>query len=484
MPSGRNESFGRAFQANYLAHLWRSAKIRRTLCSGGVSQEDFDLPSHRAVLAAMLEFSSGSSAFRNSTEDDCAPLDYVVPIVSGMVRTGEITKSEARDVDDVLDWIEDTELHPDLMAEMAPRFLSYQRSRRVIRSVSDSDLDDPESIAASLMTAARSSQGDSSGGGALAIDLVDSFLPTSDMEVVGVGIPEVDALLGGGLPVGQTGMVCAYTGYGKSSFGLHICQRNARAGRFSVFFTFEMPRRQVMCRYVSSLIGYPYDLIWKGDHTGRLTREEINSEVSRILAARMSSDPSVRMAMENLAVVEILDRAATHVDVDSALSGYESGGRNIKVSVVDYLEIMTLPQTREFEAALKDTRDRIGEVSNQVTNVHKKFGVAGWVLTQANDEGLKTSSPGLSAARDSRKKNDPISIWLSLGGTEAQLSEGIFNLRCAKNRDGEKFKTKIRGDGSTQTFFGYDDAPPAPDPTVLAIGRRGHDDRPLEEDFS
>ena len=435
----------------------------------------------------MEEFSSTHRTFATDG-DDCAPLDYLVPILAEMVKSGQIAKEETPDVEDVLDEIQDVPLHANLIMEMIPRFISYQRTRREIQGVSERDLDNPETIAgnlASIYRRARAISSNQSSSPTRAIDLIGSFLPTNNKEVIGVGLDSVDSRLGGGLPVGQTGMICAYTGYGKSSFGLHMCQRNARLRKHSTFFSFEMPKEQLMCRYVSSLIGYPYDLIWKGDHTGVKSRAQVNEEVQEELERRMNSDVTVRNALEYLDIHEILDRAATHLDVEAKIEELKAAGIDPKLGVVDYLEIMVLPPGKEFEAASKETRDRIGEMSNQLTNVFKRQLIAGWILTQANDEGTKNSSPGLTAARDSRKKNDPISIWCSLGGSEAQISEGIFNFRCAKNRDGDKFKLKIRGDGATQTFYDFD--PDSAMPAVGAAARRaepGARSATLEEDYA
>jgi len=435
----------------------------------------------------MQEFSEGHRSFA-AGGDDCAPIDYLVPVLAEMAKSGQITREEIQDVEDVLDEIGEVSLHPTLIMEMIPRFVAYQRTRREILGVSEGDLDSPESIAGNLTSIYRRARAMSSGQGdrpTRAMDLLQTFLPNDDKEVIGVGLDSVDSMLGGGLPVGQAGMICAYTGYGKSSFGLHICQRNARIRKHSTFFSFEMPAEQLMCRYVSSLIGYPYDLIWKGDYTGVKSRTQINEEVQEELERRIDSDATIRNALEFLDICEIIDRTPTFLDVEAKLEKLREEGKDPKLAVADYLEIMGLPQTKEFDAANKDTRDKIGEMSKQLTSVFGSQRVAGWILTQANDEGNKNTAPGLTAARDSRKKNDPISIWCSLGGSEAQLSEGIFNFRCAKNRDGDKFKIKIRGDGATQTFYDYDQNSDMP--AVGAASRRaepGTRSSTLEEDFA
>ena len=70
-------------------------------------------------------------------------------------------------------------------------------------------------------------------------------------EPVPIGVPALDAKLGGGMPVGTYTVVAGEGGAGKSAMACVAQYEAATAGRMSVFFSLEMPAQMVVSRLLS-----------------------------------------------------------------------------------------------------------------------------------------------------------------------------------------------------------------------------------------
>lgn len=69
--------------------------------------------------------------------------------------------------------------------------------------------------------------------------LPEAFEVTLSEEVIGSGIPELDALLNGGIERGQVTLVTGPTGVGKTTLGTQFINEASRRGERSVIYTFE-----------------------------------------------------------------------------------------------------------------------------------------------------------------------------------------------------------------------------------------------------
>lgn len=431
---------------------------------------------------AIREFSDANPSYLTSGED--LPTEVLDPILAGMVRSGAIMDQEVEALEEALAEIDEIDLTPEFYRSSLPDFLTAQRQRRLVNRTLASGLD-PKTFAAqatSVVDEVRSLSSDSRAVYNALDD--DEFLPDEDQPLMGTGISSVDALLDGGIPRGKTAMLCAYTGVGKTGFGLNICRNNARIGFRSAFVSVEMPPDEVMRRYHAMTLRYSYTLIHKGDPTGERTRAQINEEVMELKRSMVRSDPSVRAAFRNFDLIDLSERQATHLDLEQHIQRAIEEGNPYQLMVIDYIDIMTLPEGRAYEKDRKETRDMLGRISDEIRRIAVKYQMWIWILTQANDEGEKNPNPGMRASRDSRKKNDPVSVWASLGGTEKELAQGIFNFRVAKNRDGRKFTVKLRGEGEFQTFEDYqaeDDLAERFSPGGRRRGRTLEDPPPFDE---
>lgn len=452
---GQNEFYTRNFQLDLLAHLWRSPQFRTHLSQQTVSQEDLDVPVHKAILVAIYEFIRTHPFVLESQEE--LSIQHIIPVLVGMIQSGEIRDLESHAVDVCLEEIDQVPLTPDFYKNSMQGFLVSQRQRRAINRAEIRGLD-PQEFAREIQQISDGVRSLAADENVVfnALDQGVSCLPDEDKMMLGTGISSIDALLGGGVPVRKVAMLCAYTGIGKTSMGINLAHNNARLGYRTAFASLEMPKSEIMCRYYALALHYPYDLMWKGDPSGQLSRAQINADVAELLHTRTSNEPLVRAALRNFEVWDMSEKTTTHEDIEHLLIKAEEEGRPYHLLVIDYIDIMELPEAKKYDTDRKENKDKLGKISDEIRKVTARHEIVTWVLTQANDEGEKTPNPGLRASRDSRKKNDPVSTWCSLGGTEKELERGIYNFRCAKNRDGRKFTIKIKGDGNYQRFSDYE----------------------------
>lgn len=435
--------------------------------TGTLSQRDLDFPSLEAIWVAASDFITRNRERIEiiSRSGDCSiPYELFFDGLVGMVRSGEISEALVEDVQDDLDLMYEMDLCTPVTLNMFPEFLAVQRSRAVINhanrmgSVDLSELetrmDGIRDLRHSFM-ASEEVETNASESSAL-------FLPTQGEPLIPMGIDSVDSRLGGGMKRRKVCMICAYTGFGKTTLGLNICWRNSEgrgpvyseSGLRTAFVTTELPKDECMCRYYSMMLEYSYELIWKGDPSGVRTRDEINAEVSRMLDDRTQSDPLVTRSRQNFNVWDFSTSTLTPSRLESHLRASRDAGTPIDVVCVDYIDKMELSDNVD-PVYRADTRSKQGFISRELERLAIEYNCLMIVLTQANDDGLKRPTVGLNASRDARNKNDPVSYWMGLGGTSTGRENGIYHLNVPKNRDGRTFGLNISGRLDVQRFTDY-----------------------------
>ena len=107
------------------------------------------------------------------------------------------------------------------------------------------------------------------------VEWIESHLKGTAAPLPSTGIRRLDDEIGGGLQPSSLIVIATRTSMGKSIVGVEIADTLARQGLGTVYFTLEMPRRQVACRQISSRlerhgIRLPFGSIIKGDVDPRL----------------------------------------------------------------------------------------------------------------------------------------------------------------------------------------------------------------------
>ena len=133
-----------------------------------------------------------------------------------------------------------------------------------------------------------------------------------------IGIPELDRVLGGGIPVGMFTVVGGEAGAGKSALACIACYCAARSGRFPVFFSMEMPKQMVVNRMLSihssikfSKGEWPQDRIVWWSQTGREVTRRMGGIGQRADMLKLDSTERYKAAQNYL---------SKHKDDDIVLS--------------------------------------------------------------------------------------------------------------------------------------------------------------------
>jgi replicative DNA helicase len=434
--------------------------VNQTFC-----QDDFDLPAHKAILlAATTVAGENYEAVRNNPNEEIA-YEFLVSILAGLVQSGELTENEIPDVEDALDLVYDVTLCPQLLEGRISGFIESQRVREEInRNAAAGQIANTASFLDRLNQISEDALGVNTQNQQRSFTAMThalTSLPTEDGDMLTTGLDSLDAMMGGGVKRKKSGMICAYTGFGKSAYGLQICRKGAEQGSVCRFSTHEMTREECMNRFLSAFLQYDYGLIWKGDQSmpveARRTREEINDEVARLFAARLESNDHARLCAQNFGIWDFHDVSCTVEMLERQLVWERENGTPVDILVIDYIDKLVLPNTEAFSVENQDRRVALGKISQQIEELAIKMDMVIWSLTQANDEGRKKNYPTLTSTRDSKLKNDPCSFWFGLGGTEQKRErERTMTVRCDKNRDGPTFNIEIRTDLATQRFLDFE----------------------------
>ena len=147
------------------------------------------------------------------------------------------------------------------------------------------------------------------------------------------GFVDYDRLTGG-LHPGDLLILAARPGVGKSAWALNLCHRmlKASAGRI-IFVSLEMPRLQLMQRLMALQTGIPAKAI----RENRLTQSQIQS-----VADAMGQMYHWQLSMDDAGALSFAE-LRLRVLRDVAVNGSPA------LIVVDYLQLVTNPQGREFE---------------------------------------------------------------------------------------------------------------------------------------
>lgn len=243
---------------------------------------------------------------------------------------------------------------------------------------------------------------------------------------VSTGIAVLDRKLGGGLGIGELGVIGGDTGIGKSFLLLGLCVGAALAGKHAFYASLELEDWQTEDRLVRMLCRQPR--LWIDEH-----REAAKQRITEILALTKGDISYCRFP----AVTTSLQRI--HDAVDQA---EQDCGRHASLLVYDYLDKCKPPRERE------KGHEELYELYDTACGLAGEERRAAWTGSQINSEGAKAVVVRHNHAYGGRAKIHPASIVLGISQTaeeEKTTPWPTIRLFCSKNRnDRAKF---------TETFF-------------------------------
>jgi replicative DNA helicase len=245
-------------------------------------------------------------------------------------------------------------------------------------------------------------------------------------DVVKTHTNRLDGYLGsGGIAAGEVLTLAAPTSCGKSALALYIAAKAMTIDNTpTAYFSFEMPRKQLMKRMIQSVSGVNIRNIQEGTATKANTKsfEEASAKVKDL---PLITSHNVRSA-EDLA----------------SQCRYFVRKKGVKLVVIDYLQL--IPFSGKMSKA-----EGIADISHKVKQMAIELNVSVILLAQVNREGAKREG-GLSLydLKDSGDiENDADAVllmWPCKGDVESSKNsdyKGAYTelfYKIAKNREGER----------------------------------------------
>jgi replicative DNA helicase len=265
-----------------------------------------------------------------------------------------------------------------------------------------------------------------------------------------LGVPALDALLGGGFRPGGLYILAARPSVGKSSFAESLSLHAARQGNPTLFLSQEMSSEEVADRAISHVGRVRYDLI---------TQAKVGEDQDWLQMADAA---------------EVLHGAPIWVDDEPALTLASIRRKalsrpGLRLLVVDYLQLCATAgkQNRAIE---------VGEISRGLKALAKELGIAVLALSQLNRDVEKRigGRPVMSDLRDSGEIEQDADAVLFLWRLGKPVPGEVTRIGCAveKNRQGRIGGMTLAFQGDTQTWGELSDRIDEPEPEA-SPGRGG-----------
>lgn len=190
----------------------------------------------------------------------------------------------------------------------------------------------------------------------------------------------LDALLGG-MREGELHVLAARPSVGKTAFALGLAVAAAQQGKRVLFFSLEMSKGQLRDRMLTMLGGVRHEQVISGD----LTEEELRQAGQRIV----SFGPLPLL---------IDDSASIRLGELCAKAKAESTKRGLDMVIVDYLQLVTVPNLRG-----NIPREQVvGQISRRLKALSKELQLPVLALAQLN-RGVETRAEKRPALADLRE---------------------------------------------------------------------------------
>jgi replicative DNA helicase len=246
-------------------------------------------------------------------------------------------------------------------------------------------------------------------------------------DVINTNIGRLDSMLGsGGIAAGEVLTLAAPTSCGKSALSLYIATKAMKENSTpTAYFSFEMPRKQLMKRMIQSMSGVNLRSIEE-----RTVSEEQEKRF------RECSEQAKDLPLYTCHSVKGADDLVSQCR-------YFVRKRGVKLIVIDYLQLVPFASGKVSKA------EGIANISHRIKQMAIDLNVAVILLAQINREGAKRDGAlSLYDLKDSGDiENDAdvvLLMWPSKGDVESSKKSdhrGTYTellYKLAKNREGER----------------------------------------------
>lgn len=390
---------------------------------------------HKAIITAALNVLQNSG---NAVPDGIAQSALMIPL-RGMVLANIVRPEELDALANMVQFIYSTDLAPEYFEQTLRSFLEEQRSLRVLR---DANLNAPGSLASSLSRAVQSAH---IGRREATSPLVNPTIGEEE-QTIPCGLEAIDGPMRGGLGRKRGGMICAFTGVGKTSLGLNFAWGAARQGYQARFCTLELPEDEISKRLMSLVARYSYERIQFGDRDRQMTREMIQEEVRQRIAINAGD------MVGNIKVYDMSDETGTVPLIEEYLIRDEEAGCPADMLVVDWLECLEIPsvgQKKDMASAVlqmpvKELRHKLEKTAGDLVELAVRRNLSMWVLTQSDFKAEGKSKVTLSNKSEGKGSSRKMSWYLGVGMSPEDEQNNIVHVSAGKARNGRLFNTQLR----------------------------------------
>lgn len=267
--------------------------------------------------------------------------------------------------------------------------------------VAGSTIERIDDVLASLRTGQRRAY-DAQGAASLALSHLDS----QDVPYPTTGLLDLDKVTGG-IPTGQSSILAARPGMGKSAAATSIALRAAKAGHATMFFSLEMTGEQLGARMLTDL-AWSYDDPIQYEDILQRRRETFDDRKRRRLVEakeRLRDLPLTIEEQRGLTFGEIAARARKHANA------LDRQGRKLDLVIIDHM-LLVRPSHRYAGNRVRE----VAEISDGIATLAKDMETAVLALCQLNRgvEGRENKRPSLADLRDSGAIEEDASLVMFL----------------------------------------------------------------------
>lgn len=253
----------------------------------------------------------------------------------------------------------------------------------------------------------------------------------SEDRKLSTGIPDLDALMYGGLKTKQMGLLVGGSGRGKSIFLEWLARVGILLGQQVVYYTMELSEEDIEDRFDSLFCHIrPQEL--------KSMRNEVYKELH----------PLHEKFGDNLIIKEYPEGEASINTIKGHYKQLASIGVKPGLVIIDYLDLM------KPHRSYNDINQEQKVVAEACRGMAKQFNTRVWSALQLNRSGLVQDTPDESGLAGSISRLFTADAVIIMAQTKEEREDEIMRLHIKKNRNGPSERTiKLATDFGFMTFY-------------------------------
>lgn len=454
MPQESEGFFDRSFQEALVAHFIRCSRFHRLVLSGTVTQEDFDYLHLRVAFQALLGVLKVQGI---GPAVDSEPLAQQARIV---LATTEVVPGDQVALLDFLVGTFSRPVSEDYYYNSLENFLGTQRIHKKLRTARGNQWREIGSTFSDVAFGAKITMGEP-------VKPFEDFSMTPESVSIPTNLACINRKLpGGGLGLKKYGILCAYTGVGKTTLGLNFAWGGAMVRHKVCFASLELTANEIKER-LYSLVGHiNYNSLRYGEPPTKSRQQVWEEARQKVLSQTQESMDCFQIwdFSEEICTVPLLeDWIRREIDRDP--------NNPPRVLFVDWLMCLDedVKKTKIDQISGKEMRHKLQRYGHELSRMSVKYNMAIWAMHQANEKAEDNDVVTMKHSAEGRSAAWKCAVFLGVGISDAarKLDPPIFTVTASKMRDGRTFTAKIRGRLEQQRFESIDEE--GEDPTLQQV---------------